>query len=133
MKTKFTPGPWHTGEPFETFPGAGLRFHISQAEGAPYTPHYSDVAQFVAETISSEKLAIQQANARLIAAAPELLQALEDLKSELVLSDVDPGYIESHFRPSLNKAAAAIAKAMGDRLGQLAAESAIAKAKGEQQ
>ncbi|AWP85756.1 hypothetical protein L504_3683 [Bordetella bronchiseptica F2] len=73
------------------------------------------------------------ANARLVAAAPELLEALEDLKSELVLSDVDPDYIESHFRPSLNKAAAAIAKAMGDRLGQLAAESAIAKAKGEQQ
>ena len=77
MTTTFTPGPWCTGEPFETFPGTGLRFHISQAEGAPYTPHYSDVAQFVAETISSEKLAIQQANARLIAAAPELLAALE--------------------------------------------------------
>ncbi len=77
MTTKHTPGPWCTGEPFETFPGAGLRFHISQAEGAPYTPHYSDVAQFVAETISSEKLAIQQANARLIAAAPAMYAFIE--------------------------------------------------------
>jgi hypothetical protein len=77
MTTKFTPGPWRTSEPFAAFPGADLRFHISQDEGAPYTPHYSDVAQFVAETIPGEKLAIQEANARLIAAAPELLEACE--------------------------------------------------------
>lgn len=53
------------------------------------------------------------ANAQLIAAAPELLDALQSLKCELILSDVDMGYIESHFRPSLNKATAAIAKALG--------------------
>lgn len=55
-----------------------------------------------------------EANARLIAAAPELLEALESLKCEVILSDVDPKYIESHFRPSLDKAAAAIAKARGE-------------------
>jgi len=54
-----------------------------------------------------------EANAQLIAAAPELLDALESLKCELILSDVDMDYIESHFRPWLDKAAAAIAKARG--------------------
>lgn len=71
MEAKHTPGPWNFGE-FELYPGAGLRFNISQAEGAAHTPHYSDVAQ----TITGEDLSIQEANARLIAAAPEMLEAL---------------------------------------------------------
>lgn len=53
------------------------------------------------------------ANAQLMAAAPDLFEALDDLKREVVLSDIDPDYIESHFRPWLDKAYAAIAKATG--------------------
>ena len=41
----------------------------------------------------------------------ELLNALSRLKSEVVLSDIDPDYIESHFRTHLDKAALAIASA----------------------
>jgi|GEM_PF-2761778 len=114
MTTKFTPGPWYTGEPFETFPGAGLRFHISQAEGAPYTPHYSDVAQFVAETISSEKLAIQKANAQLIAAAPELLSALQLLLHEVDESAI-AGATDYGWPAAISKSRAAIAKAIGEK------------------
>tara|TARA_R110001606_G_scaffold30344_4_gene93820 strand:+ start:720 stop:1025 length:306 start_codon:yes stop_codon:yes gene_type:complete len=55
-----------------------------------------------------------EANARLIAAAPDLLEALERLKIEITLSDVDMDYIESHFRPHLERAASAIAKARGE-------------------
>lgn len=55
----------------------------------------------------------QEANARLIASAPDLLEALSDLKRELILSDVDMEYIEKHFRPWLNKAEIAVAKATG--------------------
>jgi hypothetical protein len=106
MTTKHTPGPWCTGEPFETFPGAGLRFHISQAEGAPYTPHYSDVAQCVAETISSEILAIQRANANLIAAAPSMLAALEiaDKFCGSLTSDECPDSVHIPIRAALAKA-----------------------------
>lgn len=53
------------------------------------------------------------ANGHLIAAAPELLEALQALKREIVLSDVDLDYIESHFRPHIDRARAAIAKALG--------------------
>lgn len=113
MTTKHTPGPW------------------AHRNGRIYSVDREELT--IANVARSADGDYSPANGLLLAAAPELLEALEDLKSELVLSDVDPGYIESHFRPSLNKAAAAIAKALGDRLGQLAAESAIAKAKGEQQ
>lgn len=56
---------------------------------------------------------IEFAKARLAEAARDLLRALEQLKTEIILSDVNPAYIESHFRPSLNAAAIAIAKATG--------------------
>lgn len=94
MTTSHTPGPWYTGEPFAAFEGGTLRFHISQAEGAPYTPHYSDVAQLVAETIPGERLEIQRANARLIAAAPELLEQLKDSLDALARVQDDPFNID---------------------------------------
>ena len=56
----------------------------------------------------------QEANAKLIAAAPDLLEALQDLKREIILSDVDMDYIESHFKPWLDKARAAITKSGGE-------------------
>lgn len=106
--TTFTPGPWHAGEPFESFPGAELRFHISQAEGAPYTQHYSDVANLLAETIPGEKLDIQRANANLIAAAPELFESLSELYEALDSAvDLTPDL--------LHKARNAIAKARGSQ------------------
>lgn len=74
-QAKHTPGPWRFGE-FELYPGADLRFNISQAEGAQYTPHYSDVAV----TIAGERKSIQEANARLIAAAPDLLATLSQIE-----------------------------------------------------
>lgn len=73
---KHTPGPW-TFSRSDQFGDA--RFYVAQADGAPYTPHYSDVATLIAETVPSERVSIQEANARLIAAAPELLEALKDL------------------------------------------------------
>jgi hypothetical protein len=74
MEARFTPGPWT----FSTNDQWGdKRFYVAQQEGAPYTPNYSDVATLIAETVSVERVAIQEANAHLIAAAPELLEALK--------------------------------------------------------
>ena len=116
MTTTCTPGPWCTGEPFAVFDGADLKFHISQAEGAPYTPHYSDVTQFVAETIPGEKLDIQRANARLIAAAPELLEALraeEEWRARQADGAIDPDW--DYETMVATKRRAAIAKATGEQ------------------
>ena len=73
MTAQHTPGPWA----FSRWNEYGdLRFYIAQADGAPHTPQLSDVATLIAETPSNEWQSIQEANARLIAAAPELLKAL---------------------------------------------------------
>lgn len=101
----FTPGPWvvgqsenHTACVDAVDPADGKLFELCEVFGEN---HY--------RTITETSIA----NATLIAAAPELLDALDSLKCELILSDVDMDYIESHFRPWLDKAAAAIAKARG--------------------
>ena len=78
MTQSHTPGPWSFCE-FELYPGADIRFNIFQAEGAPFTPHYSDVAS----TCAGEVAEIQKANARLIAAAPDLLQDLQAAAAQL--------------------------------------------------
>lgn len=95
----FTPGPWVIGRS-----GHGRPYQVETAGGLCITKWGG---------ISRPASAEGEANAQLIAAAPELLDALESLKCELILSDVDMDYIESHFRPWLDKAAAAIAKARG--------------------
>lgn len=101
-----TPGPWKFSE-WEQF--GDTRFYVAQEEGAPYTPNYSDVATLIAETVPRERVAIQLANARLIAAAPDLLKQLTDLlamceRQEDFNDDGDGGMFE--------RAAAAISKAI---------------------
>jgi hypothetical protein len=106
MNTKYTPAPW-TFSKWEQF--GRTSFYICQQDGAPYTPNYSDVASCIAETVSSERVATQEANARLIAAAPELLEAI---KGALGLLD---GIINRWPRQTakVNAVHAAIAKAEG--------------------
>ena len=68
--SKHTPGPWA----YSTSPeGWSYTINIYQAENAAHTPDYSDVAF---RTCTGGRKAIQEANARLIAAAPDLLEAL---------------------------------------------------------
>jgi hypothetical protein len=78
IMNKHTPGPWTYSRSQQY---GDWRFYVAQADGAPYTPHYSDVATLIAETVSDERRSIQEANARLIAAAPDLLEALQKLIS----------------------------------------------------
>lgn len=106
MDTKHTPGPWKYSS-WEQF--GDTRFYVSQKEGAPYTPNYSDVASLISETVSGERVAIQEANARLIAAAPELLAALHDCLA--FLENDCP--LDLPCAPEIRAARAAIAKATG--------------------
>ena len=103
MNTKHTPGPWKYSRCDDY---GDTRFYIAQQDGAPYTPNYSDVATVIAETVSLEYRSIQEANARLIAAAPELLEALIALHAVAnVRRDEDYSAVAN--------AAAAISKATG--------------------
>lgn len=99
--SKHTPGPWVVSNNSAFLIRAGdadIGRHIAQVGPANYHPSF----------------AVDEPNARLIAAAPDLLEALERLKCEVILSDVDMDYIKSHFQPHLDKAAAAISKARGE-------------------
>lgn len=94
---KGTPGEWY-------YDGSGDVYVSS---------NYAEHREHIADLSVVNSIAEQDANGNLIAAAPDLLDALQRLKAEVVLSDVPMDYIESHFRPHLDKARAAIAKALG--------------------
>jgi hypothetical protein len=99
-----TPGPWT----FSRHTDYGdVRFYVAQADGAPYTPDYSDVATLIAETVNSERSRIQEANARLIAAAPDLLASL------MVILDHCDGYVTNTSKAIWRDAHAAVIKATG--------------------
>jgi hypothetical protein len=80
--------------------------------------HWDADENYVVDLNTSEVLFqavyAQEDDMRMASAAPELLEALQRLKTEIILSDVDMDYIESHFRPWLDKARAAISKATGE-------------------
>ena len=108
MKTEqvvsHTPGPWkyHLGR------GANPRFHIQTTAGYQITstPELENGPIHYTESQSKE------ANARLIAAAPDLLEALGEM-----LRDVRENFSRNNMGepagPTISKAAAAIAKANG--------------------
>jgi hypothetical protein len=89
-----TPGPW-TFSRWNEF--GDMRFYIAQADGAPHTPRYSDVATLIAETTSNEWQSIQEANARLIAAAPEMLELLKAVSAALYINDYGDWALNSNF------------------------------------
>jgi hypothetical protein len=97
MNATHTPAPWqyHLGR------GKNPRFHIQTLSGYQIasTPEIS-----LAKVESTE----QEANARLIAAAPELLSALQELIAE---ADSTGGNTRQVTRYSVDKARSAITKA----------------------
>lgn len=98
-KTKFTPGPW--------------RIETENETGTPTISIRDGLNQQIA-TVNPYRLAWRDADARLIAAAPEMLEALESLVERC-----------SHLK-NLNGVQDIIAKQIDD------AKAAIAKARGKQ-
>ena len=101
--SKHTPGPWRWETEYQGLynmgvPEAVLEFEPFEGMRIEYRKDHGR----------------REANASLIAAAPDLLEAPEALRREIILSDVDMDYIAKHFQPHIDKAAAAIAKARGE-------------------
>lgn len=118
MNAQHTPGPWAFSQSAEY---GDTRFYIAQADGAPYTPHYSDVATLIAETVSDERRSIQEANAQLIASAPDLLKALKECRNAIQGGQaVDPydsrgaGYEQTFGAAFVEYLNAVITKATGE-------------------
>ena len=95
--SKHTPGPWEIQE----HPN-GIYKYISG-------PEHLEFAQVVWCMEDDERSPECEANARLIAAAPELLEAVEEL-----LACTEGQAIYNFMEPQKKKARAAIAKAKGE-------------------
>ena len=97
MTTMHTPGPWYIGS--GTYEGRNIYSAeaVTDDEGFTYNP--------VVATAEDDGVVCWDANARLMAAAPELLDALKSLSCAI---DV------TAYGAALAKARAAIAKATGE-------------------
>jgi hypothetical protein len=115
MTTQHTPGPWYVGTEF-----ADQGRHIYAAQKVRHEDG-DEWHPLIACTDDDERLVNWQANAVLIAAAPDLLEALQELLAteranslEIVGRDTD-GHPLNAAGVARKKARAAIAKATGEQ------------------
>ena len=102
--SKWTPGPWNIGS--SDLPVSRMSIHC---KGHKDSCH-STVALMVSRGVIGISHDEEFANARLIAAAPELLEALEDC---VAVMDRELAGLKA-IQPELSSARAAIAKATGE-------------------
>ena len=105
MNTKHTPGPW-TFRHYEWGNEVSDDFGVFHDDGIGAGRHVADVAKIYQGERQPE---VEQANARLIAAAPELLASLHALL-DIIHDDLTHSWQEDH-REALEAAKNAIAKA----------------------
>lgn len=107
METKHTPGPWKLRKPLH--PGSHYRFEVLKADrNGIYKPYVADV-----RSMDSNGDDNSEANARLIAAAPDLLAALEAL-TESAAVVAEQQRMAGKLRLDCAAARAAIARAKGE-------------------
>ena len=101
MTTQHTPGPWYIGKDFSD---QGRHIYAEQMvcddDGEMWHP-------LIATTDDDERLVNWQANAVLIAAAPDLLSALNAMLNHMGMDE------DEWNKPTFDQARAAIAKATG--------------------
>jgi len=113
METKHTPGPWVTGNTSPLIFGV-KRGNGTEPIGFVYGPSFTEKSKYGQTAM---------ANARLIAAAPELYDALRELLTDMVIAQGnmrkaakrDPAWegCAEIIQPRVDAARAAIAKAEG--------------------
>lgn len=110
MSATHTQGPWTVTDDGYAITGADGGTLIVETTKANWENLAAAAAQ--GSTLAQKHLPEVEANARLIAAAPELLAALEALVGEADLGEVD---LDDDDRIKLDNARAAIAKAKGTK------------------
>lgn len=108
---KHTPGPWKFRQPLhDKMRGLPVRtLEVLAEQNGIYKPYVADVRSLDAEGNDNT-----EANARLIAAAPDMLDALEAILGEALL-DADDGELALIACEAIrSNARAAIAKAKGE-------------------
>lgn len=113
--SKHTPGPWlyTPSDEWRTNGGEFAQwgeFKISAGSGDVMAPNYYRVGSVSNVNNSDEN----EANARLIAAAPELLQALQKMVREFGYDVVHPNGLVHDEHDAIQSAMLAIAKAGGE-------------------
>ena len=111
MTTKHTPGPWHL------FHGAHCGLSIDDGPGAfsvGDAPTKESANILCSRYQWPERAEEMEANARLIAAAPDLLEALQVMVRDYAAAHASHGALE--MAPALFQAQQAIAIATGDQL-----------------
>ena len=106
MTTMHTPGPWYIGS--GTYEGRNIYSAeaVTDDEGFTYNP--------VVATAEDDGVVCWDANARLIAAAPDLLEALQVMLRDYSAAHASCGDLE--MSPALLQAQQAIFRAIGDQL-----------------
>lgn len=106
MTTKHTPGPWYVGS--GTYEGRNIYSvaSVTDDEGFTYQP--------IVASAEDDGIKCWDANARLIAAAPDLLEALQVMVRDYTASHADGGSLE--MQPAILQASQAIARSTGDQL-----------------
>lgn len=105
-ETKHTPGPWHRGWVY-----AALR-HINR--NVDDSTFFDWDAVEDADSVNTPNVRINRADADLIAAAPDLLAALEEAITLVEFFHGVPGWTEYQSSPEMKRLRAAIAKARGE-------------------
>jgi hypothetical protein len=95
--SKHTPGPWSVGPWFDNY-----------GEPEIIIEHKADAGNLVI-AVALGGLVGQEANARLIAAAPDLLEALNAMLTHMGMDE------DEWNKPTFDQARAAIAKAIGEQ------------------
>lgn len=103
--SKFTDGPWSLPHFANEESGCSCAYVFSESQRG-----FGSVAT-VSFGGEDEDYETAKANAKLISAAPDLLEALINLKREIVLSDISNESIEKMY-PFIVEARKAIAKAL---------------------
>ncbi len=107
MVAKFTPGPWHAN--WTRLNGKAIGFHVADETHGSIRP----ICEFYdgTEAMPPEEV---EAHARLIAAAPELLEALQSI-AEYWNRDQNETAMADACWHAIETAMAAITKATGDQ------------------